>query len=472
MENKRKRDLTKNTVIISFGTVLPRLASIITLPILTASLTKAEYGTYDLINTLIALLLPIVTLQIQMAAFRFIISNKDNENEKIKIITNIFFFIAVTTILALTILYFSLYKLSVVDRILICVYFFADIYFVALQQVVRGLALNVLYTKSTIIRSVVNVIFIFITLSVLDSSLTGVLISMSIATIVGMIILYINGQIRKYLDFNQLSKKTIAQMISYSWPMIPNSLSLWVMNLSDRILITGFLGLEANAIYAIANKIPSLFSVVQSAFVLAWQENASIASKDQDAGAYYSVVFKNIFSILIGCMSILIAATPFLFMFLIKGDYEDSYYQMPILLLGMLFSSLASFMGGIYVAHMKTKSVGITTVIAALINFSLNFLLIPKIGLFAASTSTTISYLFLSIYRMYDIQKFQKIEYENSKNIMLIIILILMSIFTFIKTPVFYIVNIIISLVLVYFLNMDMLLITLRIVKGKIKSKF
>ena len=41
---EREKALAKNTIIIGFGTFLPKVASIITLPIVTGSLTKAEYG--------------------------------------------------------------------------------------------------------------------------------------------------------------------------------------------------------------------------------------------------------------------------------------------------------------------------------------------------------------------------------------------------------------------------------------------
>ena len=60
----REGKLVKNTLILSIGTFLPKLASFVTLPILTAYLTKEEYGTYDLITVLVSLLLPAVTLQI------------------------------------------------------------------------------------------------------------------------------------------------------------------------------------------------------------------------------------------------------------------------------------------------------------------------------------------------------------------------------------------------------------------------
>ena len=104
----RESKLVKNTILIGIGTFLPKLTSFIILPILTGILTKEEYGTYDLITVLVSLLLPAVTLQVQAAAFRFLIDVR-NDNDKIQtIVTNIYAFIFVSSIIALTVLYFSL----------------------------------------------------------------------------------------------------------------------------------------------------------------------------------------------------------------------------------------------------------------------------------------------------------------------------------------------------------------------------
>ena len=390
----RERALAKNTFIISFGTFLPKLSSIITLPILTAYLTTAEYGTYDLINTLVSLFLPIVTLQIQSAAFRFLIDCRDDKKETQRIITNIIVFVFFTSIAALIVLFFVLGAITPEIRLLICLYFFFDILTLTLQQVVRGLANNKLYSISSVVQSIINMILVVLTVGVGRYGLEGVLISIIIATFISFLLLFINGGIYRYVDLKYLSKSALKELLIYSWPMIPNSLSSWVLRISDRMVITAFLGIEANAMYAVANKIPSLFSTVQSTFVFAWQENASIASKDKDADSYYSSMFDSIFCILVGIMALLIGTTPILFWLLIKGSYEDAYYQMPILFLGMLYSSVSSFMGGIYVAHKKTKSVGITTVIAAAINLIIDLLFVNIIGIYAGSVSTLVAYLF------------------------------------------------------------------------------
>ena len=65
----REGKLAKNTLILSIGTFLPKLASIITLPILTGCLTRSEMGTYDVILILESLFLPTATFQILAVMF-------------------------------------------------------------------------------------------------------------------------------------------------------------------------------------------------------------------------------------------------------------------------------------------------------------------------------------------------------------------------------------------------------------------
>ena len=462
----REKALAKNTLIISFGTFLPKFSSIITLPIITGGLTKAEMGTYDLIGTLVSLFLPIITLQIQSAAFRFLIDVRDDEKETKRIITNILAFIVPISIISLLILYFCLYKITFAVRLLICLYFFSDILMLSCQQIVRGLSNNKLYSISSVATSLTNMIVVVFTVFIAKQGLVGVLCSITLAVIVGCILLINGEKLLSKIDFSLLSRDTLRSMINYSWPMIPNSLSNWVLSVSDRMVLTAFMGLEANAIYSVANKIPALFTTVQGTFVFAWQENASLASNDLDVDSYYSEMFNNIFGILVGMMALLIAATPVLFWFLIKGDYQEAYFQMPILFMGMLFSSLASFIGGIYIAHKKTRSVGMTTIIAAICNLTIDLVFVHKIGVFAASISTLVSYMFLTVYRMFDVQRFQKVKFDLPRFILLISLLSLMCVISWNNSMLLNILNVLIGLFLAIIVNRKILVNMIGVLKN------
>lgn len=453
---KREKELAKNTIIISFGQLLPKLTTLVTLPILTTYLTQAEYGTYDLINTLVSLIIPIIVLKLDMGVFRFLIECRDDYDQRVDVISTTYIFISGTATLSTLVMFFLLQGIDPFTKLLICIYFILDIIYITTQQMVRGLSRNVAYAASSILYAVFNMCFIVLLVRLKNDGLNGLLLSMIIGAAVATLFLLAASGVWKDVHL-VFSRSLLKKMLSYSWPLIPNSLSSWVMNLSDRIIVTAILGIEVNAIYAVANKIPNLLAIVQSSFSAAWQENASLTVNSKDTGAYYSAMFDALFRILVGATSLLLGITPLLFAVLINDDYEAAYYQMPWLFAAMFFSTLASFLGGIYAAHKRTKSVGVTTSLAAICNFVVNFALIRYIGLYAASFSTFISYFLLVMFRIFDIRKFQKMSYDFLLIFGCGAILVVMSVLSHINTLFYNGINFIVGVVLAVVMNRKLL---------------
>ena len=86
----RIKDLAKNTLIITIGRISTQFITFLLLPLYTALLTTEEYGTVDLITTLVQLFIPIVSLMIDQGVFRYLLSS-ENENTKKEVISNAFF---------------------------------------------------------------------------------------------------------------------------------------------------------------------------------------------------------------------------------------------------------------------------------------------------------------------------------------------------------------------------------------------
>lgn len=449
----REGKLAKNTMVIAIGTFLPKLASFITLPILTGCLTKSEYGTYDLINVLVSLLLPAATLQIQMAAFRFLIDVRGKDKETKSIVTNIIAFVGPTSIVALLILFFCLVSIPTMTRIFICLYFLADILVNAARQVCRGLSKNLDYSISAIVSAIGKVIFAVVCVYWLQKGLLGTIISLLMASTFSLLYLIGKVKIYKYVDFRCFDISLLKEMLKYSWPMVPNSMSGWIMRVSDRLVVTAVMGVAANAVYSVANKLPSLLNLAQNTFTLAWQENASIVSKDNDASEYYSSMFRTMFDLMAGFFGLLIASTPLLFKLLIRGDYTEAYFQIPILFYAMFFYSMSTFLGGIYVAYKKSKNVGITTTIAAAINLVADIGTIRWIGLYAASGSTLVSYIFLFVYRLIDVQKIVEVKYNKTHVNLIILILVIESVLCYLQKPVLNIINVVFGITVFFALN-------------------
>lgn len=443
----REKELAKNTIILSIGKFLPRVLTLVTLPILTGNLTKKEFGIYDLISTLIMLLIPISTLQIQSAAFRFLIDCRNKTNESKKIISNIVFVTLIGMCFVAIIIVSPILNYDFSIRVALAVYFICDGLYVTFSQISRGLGDNKAYTISSIVLSVVSCLGIVYVLCFWKQGLLGVIYIHALSNALASIVLLYKDKIYAYIHWAEVSKSTLKKLLSYSWPMVPNNLSSWILKLSDRLVITAVLGLEANAVYAAANKVPNLLSIAQTVLIMAWQENASIAVEDNDSSEYYSKMFDKIFSMVIGGTALLVGCTPFLFRILIKGQYEEAYYQMPLLILGMFFCCMSSFQGGIYIAHKKTFNVGVTTMIAAAVNLLIDVVLVNVLGITAGSISTLVAYFLLYIYRQIDVQKIQKIDFNVKKQILYIGLVILFLIICLLNNSIFNVINVFVSII-------------------------
>ena len=92
----KKKQLAKNTIIIFLGRVCTQLISFFLLPLYTSYLATKEYGTVDLIQTYVTLLVPIITLELEMSIFRFLIDSRKSEKETNKLISNNFFILGIS----------------------------------------------------------------------------------------------------------------------------------------------------------------------------------------------------------------------------------------------------------------------------------------------------------------------------------------------------------------------------------------
>ena len=99
----KERSLAKNTAIITIGKICTQLISFLLLPLYTAYLTTTEYGVVDLLNTLVSLLIPIISFQIDMGIFRFLIDKREDKEGIRQLITSIFYFILIQILILIMI---------------------------------------------------------------------------------------------------------------------------------------------------------------------------------------------------------------------------------------------------------------------------------------------------------------------------------------------------------------------------------
>lgn len=427
----REKQLLKNTFIIAIGQICTKFISFFLLPLYTTILTTQEYGVIDLLNTFISLLIPVFFLQIEQAVFRFLIDYRKNEKLEMKCISSVVFFSIIQTLLfSVVFLIVSLfYKNQYSFYLLINLIFSA--YATILLQIARGIGKNSVYSIGSLIAGTSTILLNVLFITVFKLGVYGMLIATALGNFLCIFYLIISLKLYKFVSIKLFDINELKKLLKFSVPLIPNQLSWWIINVSDRLIVSYLITVSANGIYSAANKFSIICITMFNIFNMTWSESASLHINDKDSSAFFSRIFNNSFK-LFSCLCIgVIAIMPFCFKYLIVGfEYSDAYYQIPILMIATLFNILVSLIGTIYIALKKSGEISKTSFFAAVINIVVNLILIKRIGLYAASFSTFISYFLMFIYRCCDVQKYVKLNIDK-KNCCVIFILGLMAFYIY-----------------------------------------
>ncbi len=422
MKNNREKNLVKNTIIIFLSKFCTQFLSFFLLPLFTALLSTEEYGYFDLYSTYAWLIAIFLTLQLENAMFRFLIDKRENQDGIKNIISNgsIVIFIQFFIFAILFFIGLKLFNIKNIEYIFIMT--IATSLLNLMLQIARGFGKNIDYSIASIISGVLNVICCILFLKILNLKLLGIVLSYVISNLVAALYLIFKLKIYRYINFKLLSKAKIKELLAYSFPLIPNSLSSWIMSISDKVMISMFLGVSLNGIYSISTKFSILLSHIFTVFSLSWTESASMSTSDSDRGVFFSKVINDIFLIGSFICIIMLTSMPVLFKILIEESYLSAYNYIPILIFASFFELFSTLIGGIFIALKKPKEIAITTIIGGIINITINFLLLKKYGIIIACVSTLASYIYISIARYIKISKHIKIKLDYKKYVFLFIV--------------------------------------------------
>lgn len=419
----QKSQLIKNTAIIAIGKMGSQILSYILLPLFTAKMAVEEYGTYDLACTLSVFLAPIITLLMEEAMFRFLIDAK-TEKDKRDIIsqTVIYTLIGFLLFIPLALLFFKLYsKYPASFTNVFIIFIISDVLILVSSALARGLSEIKLYSITNFILGI-STLAITIFMLLKFPSAEGLLWANTIANLITSTIVFYKLKIHLYIG--KPNKNVMLKMVKYSFPLVPNSISWSIINMSDRIIISQVIDSVANGIYAMASKFPSIINVLYSYFYTAWKESAAKIIKDENRNEAYNSIYHDIQKFLYAVTICLIAIMPFAFPIFINKSYGEAYQYIPLIMIATYFSCISSFYGGIFGAFKKTKIMGTTTVVASIVNLVVDLALINFIGIYAACISTLISNIIISFYRKKKLADYIELR-ELDKKIPLVILCII-----------------------------------------------
>lgn len=461
MSKNRYKTLATNTLIYSIGSFGSKILTFFLTRLYTEFMGPDQYSTANLILQTASLFVPIATLSIEEAVLRFVLDSKYKKEQ----IYSSGIAVAFLGNIAILILYPLLNLIPDLHGRMMLMYLciFASGFRMVNQQFVRSRNLLKLYAVDGIFTTIMLFLFNVIFIALLKMNITGYILSVALSDICSSIFLMVMGRNTTFINFSSVTKKIVRTMLKYSIPLIPTYVLWWIVSASDLYMINYIVGRHVNGIYSAAYKIPTLISIVSTIFFQAWQFSAITEFNTEGSKKFYATVFDAYQSIMyIGSAGILLILIPLTKSgILLEEQFQSSYVYAPFLVIGVLMSCFCQFLSSIYSATKHTKNSMWTSLVAAIVNITLNIILIPLFGAQGASVSTMLSYSACFIIRIIDTRKLVHFKVDFFKIIMNTIALMIMCIvivgdFNF--TPFF----LVAGTMAIILLNMNELVATIR----------
>ncbi len=204
-------------------------------------------------------------------------------------------------------------------------------------------------------------------------------------------------------------------------PYIPHLLSMTILNSTDRIMITKMCGDQQTALYSVAYSVAmivTLFLTALNGAFSPWlveQLSQERYSKIREVSKTYIAAFL-LFAV--GLMLL----SPEILLIVGGSNYVSAKPVMLPVILGCACQFLYTLFVNVEQFYKKTVGMALASLSAAVLNYVLNWLLIPRFGYVAAAYTTLIGYLWLLLVHMLLVRRMKKSHVYSCTFILLAVV--------------------------------------------------
>lgn len=384
------------------------------LPFYTKWLSVEDYGVVDIISIYAVFLLGIVTFSLSEAIFVF--PKGESKEKQTQYFSSGLFFVLLSLIataiifLSANFLFKSFHISNAFSENLWAIYLIILTSFLQnyLQQFSRSIEKIKVYALSGLILTASTALLAFKLIPIYG--VYGFVLAQILSLMIAALYTLIFSNAYSFLSIHAVKKEYYIEMLRYSVPLIPNGIMWWLVGAFNRPIIEHYSNLNDIGLFAIANKFPSLITMIFSVFTISWQ--ASVLEEFNSPGykKFYNNVLRLIFILLTLLSCALSIFSHSIVSLMADPKFIEAWKIVPFLGLAVLFSSLAGFVGTNFSAARQSKYYFYSSIWAASTSVIFNFLLIPFFGILGAAISTILSFKIMAISRIIYSWKYVKIS--------------------------------------------------------------
>ncbi len=390
----------------------------------TRALTKAEFGEFNNFISVLNILVIIFTLNLEAT---YISAKHDYEGKNDQYLSSVLQLSTVTVILGM--IFCGIFQEWISD---LCGITPLHLWLMMAYILVFP-AVNLVLAKARFLFQYKTYIFLNSGLSIFSTLLSIGLVLQCEDALLGRIIGYVMPTILVglvcYVVIIVKGKKADLGMCQYalkvSLPYIPHLLSMTFLNFIDRIMITKICDADATAIYSLGYSCATIITVLMTSYNAAYSPWLAKQLEQNDTAIIKKVSLKYMLAFLVPVFAVILFA-PELVWILGGKEYADAAGVVLFISVGVIFQFIYTMYVNIEQYDKKTLGMAVASVMAALINFVLNWIFIPVYGYQAAAVTTLVGYFFLLCAHIFLVYRMGRIGlYDTGKIIACILFVIL-----------------------------------------------
>lgn len=384
---------------------VPALTSLITTPLFTRAIDKADYGAFYLISAVASLLSSIAIGWLNSSSVRFYWPSR--KSDRLDAYTSTIVWTGLTSLLACTgITALAVYAGAgsveqVVMRLIpaAIVYTLFNFYTSMLLQVLRAANRASVYTK---LSMSMTVLVTAISIGLVwwgHWGANGILMGAAIGNLVVLPFIVRAVAREGSLSPRHVDRELLGELFSYGMPLVPVGVAGWALIVLDRFVIGHYRSAAEVGVYAVAYGLADkIMQLATQPLLLTMTPSLTQAyeTQGQKLAEQMQSHFTRYFALLTLPMLVGLGAASRTFMDVFTGpQYRSAFAVLPVVAAGSMLGSLANIAGTGLGMHKRTKLIMGNTVAAAAFNLGLNVMLVPRFGYMAAAWDTLAAYSLL-----------------------------------------------------------------------------
>jgi len=426
--NPQIKRLGKDTLLYGISSTIQAVISFVLFPIFTRVFTKAEIGIQDIINSAIAIIVVIFTFGLDSAVSRLYF-DANSEKEKASFVSTWFWLtVIVGSVLVLSYFIFGSnidsaflsvpngYTYFALSLLIVFFTLLSNITLMVLRLNFQPLRYASISIASILVQSVLSIILIVVCRLGIMGYLFGTLAGMISRLLLSFI------YAKKYIKLS-FSTSVLGKMLKYGLPLVPASLSLWLLNFSNRYFLLEKTGIEQVGNFSVANKIASVATFIISAFQIGWGPFAFSLINDVEIA---KTTYASVLSIFVVITMIIITAVSIfsreMILVFATREYLSASTIVPILCSSAIAWGMLYIVGMGYQISKKSYHTTIATIAGAFVTIIGNIILVPSLNIVGAAVASLAGNIVTLGYAFFWGQYYFSVQYDYKKIVTTIIL--------------------------------------------------